>query len=184
MLKTIKFLAIATMAAMGVSSASAIQFVNTHNVLLLEGQSASGTFDISPPYDPASQTLLSATATFYFQDDSYVDSLEYAIVQVETAFFGLTQVGNQTILNPFNIYGSISGAVWGTGLWALSSTGELDYKVTAWDDGNPWTQRDFIFKKAVLDVEIGSNVSVPDGGMSLAMLGLGLLGMAAFRRRA
>ena len=182
MLKTIKFLAIAAVAAIGVSSVNAIQFVNTHNVLLLEGQSVSGTFDISPPYD-ASQTLLSATATFYFQDDSYFDSLEYAIVQVETDFFGSTRVGNQT-MNPFNIYGSISGAVVGTGLWALSSTGKLDYEVTAWDDGNPWTQRDFIFKKAVLDVEIGSNVSVPDGGMSLAMLGLGLLGMAAFRRRA
>ena len=188
MRNTIKCSIAAAVLALGALQANAIQHevINWHNVHVNEGQTVTGSFDITDApvwYNTASEQILSASLAFYFKDDSYFDSQEYARVTVDGSWFGDTAVGNQLANLPwsfFDIFGSVSGAV------SMNQDGQLNYSVTALDNGVPgrrFGNGDFIFTKAVLEVEIGQRANVPDGGATIALLGLGLLGASALRRK-
>jgi hypothetical protein len=115
-------------------------------------------------FNPSTMTLESSKFWFYFSDDydGYSEKLELTVE-------GDKWEDDAQVKNYTYSYGA------GSVLVALQDDGKISFRVKA-DLG------DFYFKGAKLEAT-GSANSVPDGGMTLAMLGLGLVGLGLARRR-
>ena len=176
MRNTIKCSLAAAMLALGAFQANALQIndLNWHGVLLQASggqKSDEGTFDISPPYNPATHNLLSAEVFFYYTDDG-LDGDEYVKIRLDNGLGGW----NVLLTEEVGFLDNSSETLGGAAFASLAADGSLDYKVTA-------TQGDFWFLKAILVADIGEKANVPDGGATLALLGLGVLGLGALHRR-
>lgn len=168
--------------AMSTSAASAVSIISTD--LAVQKLSSAGTSSYSgtfvlPGYDAATQMVQSAQATFVFSDDSLFDSNEYAKISLGFENFGSLEVDGIPLL-PWT-YTFFSGNL--TMLTTLSSTGQLDYTITA-------TSGDFWYKGGVLKAEVTQRPStnntpprVPDGGASAALLGMSLLAVAGLKKK-
>lgn len=182
MIKTLKCAAATMLLAFGVSSASALEhtYLNWHGAHLIQGgDAAEGSFDVTPDYDPNSQSLLSAHVTFWFTDDNLLQDL-YFNTRWGTIWLGDAQEEAEVVVDgvvfdtaTVDLLSVISGSVYSQ----LVDDGALSYSVSA-------TQGDLNFLKAVLCIDVGERANVPDGGLTLALLGAGFLGMAALRRKA
>ncbi len=130
--------------------------------------SFTSTFNIlDDGYNPLSEQVLSATASFRVYDD-FDMSGETVSVSLEGVAFGSS--------SSFN-FGSITlnGSVLGSVLAELSDTGVISYTVSR-DSG------DFSLDWARLDAQAGPR-AVPDGGLPLALLGVSVAGLSIFRRK-
>jgi hypothetical protein len=127
--------------------------------------SYTNTFDITDDgYVPGSG-LSSAVATFWVRDQTRNEGAdEMASVELDGNWFA-----NSASNLPFSNI-SFGGSLALNLLMALEANGTLTYTITA-VTGN------FYFKRAEL-------TAVPDGGTTIALFGLGLLGLAAAKRKA
>jgi hypothetical protein len=133
-------------------------------VLSSVNQDRSGTFNITVQgYSPSAETMSWAGFAFTFvdsdnQEDTVRISLGHEAVNYEHVEYG------------FNIFG---GLLAGDALLDLSADGIISYSVR-WISGDP-----FRLVSATLLAETTANAPapVPDGGMTLALLGLSLLGL-------
>lgn len=127
---------------------------------------ALGPFSDIAGFRPGSEKVDSAYVAFFFRDNDDSKIEEVRIGLDNTYFTGSTPWGlnNQT----FTILGGeASGAI-----QALEVDGVLRYNIIR-------TAGDFYFDYAILGVE----AHVPDAGSTVALLGIGLLGMGAIRRK-
>jgi hypothetical protein len=74
----------------------------------------------------------------------------------------------------FSVFG---GLLSGEALYDLNEFGVLSYQIK-WLSGDP-----FLLKTATLMAETSANASVPDGGTTVGLLGLALLGLALASRK-
>lgn len=153
-------------------------------VKLSEGETYSGTFDLTNKgFDPACEDVVWAKLAFAFADDALFgdfnysgfwlgDPKEYAKVKYD---------GNVTWL------GEVDGSIWNYD-W-VSITGSVgSLLVNALQDGIlSYTVKlkhgDAYLKEVKLEACSVDVPCVPDNGSTVALLGLGLLGLAAVKRR-
>ncbi len=155
--------------AVGAANASVIHtdtYTNANAGTIMSGSlfgakdSVSWQFNIlGDGYNPASEEVTAATVSLNLSDDGgFFDWFEFATLDVGTnLFFWEVDTGTSS----FSI----------DSLMVLSSTGILDVTLTA-------VSGDFYFNSATLDATARS----VSGPASLALLGLGLLGLSAVRR--
>ncbi len=132
----------------------------------------SGTFDITTGllggYNPATETVTSATVWFAVSDDQLLDSDEW--VQFK--------LNGEDFLKPIEVdLTLVSGQILGTALVSLDATGKLSYTIQQTGRGDFWALG------AKLMAEAGPR-AVPDGGATLMLLGGALAGIEVLRRRA
>ena len=119
-------------------------------------------------FSPGSDRIDSAFAHFYFRDDNdtQLESVRIALDRIK-----LSDTGNPSGMGmvSFDLFdGGVSGAI-----EALQVDGVLQYKITR-------VTGDFYFDYARLEVEA---TTVPDAGSTLALFGVALAGLGAFRRK-
>ncbi len=153
------------------SQANAALYVDNDVILkTLSSSSPSyyGNFNIlNQGYNPDTEQVIWAGVAFVFLDsDSREDT-------VRISLNGESQ-GVQHISYGFSVFG---GLLSGEALCDLNEFGVLSYQVR-WLSGDP-----FLFKTATLLAETSSNASVPDGGTTVGMLGLALLGLGFVSRK-
>ena len=141
-------------------------------------QTFSDSFNLVPfGYQPGSSTLTSAFAIFNFSDDNNSGKLGTDPAQESVKVtFNPTQPfpgAGFTTWNGGAI--TISGQVVGNAFLTLESTGMLSYRI----DRNPSSGGDFFLTSASLT----ANANVPDGGATLSLFGIAMMGVAAARRR-
>lgn len=131
-------------------------------------------------YNPATMTVTSATATFWFADDDS-DGGE----QVDIYVNGFKVIANQEVdgahpqssFAPYSV--SLNSVNDINGLIAALQDGMISYKVQLLNGSNGG---DTYLKIAELSVT-GTSRTVPDGGMTVVMLGLGMVTLVAARKR-
>jgi hypothetical protein len=166
--------AVAALLAVGALTSNAAEYSDTDdfspNIFLGNGvNSYTSTFNLlNDGYNPATEQILSAVARFRVSDDGDFFSGETVSVTLGGVAFGSS--------SDFN-FGSITvnNSVVGSVLAELSSTGILTYTVTR-------TAGDFYLDWADLTAQAGPR-GVPDSGLPLAFLGLGLAGLTIVRRK-
>lgn len=137
-----------------------------------------GLFDLTDGvggYDPALHSITSAYATFAFADDSGSDASEYVTIKLGTPYANFISGQEVNGTHPAVNFAWYGANVTGTLLADLSADGRLNWKVQV-------TSGDTYLKVAKLIAE-GTTRSVPDHGPTLTLFALGLLGLAAARRR-
>jgi hypothetical protein len=163
----------------GVHSALALTWVDEDNgdplkFLRPTSPSYSSTFNILlDGFNPATMQVTSAVASFAFADDG--DSqLEYVNIYLDsTLFLGGIEVDG-THANIPTSYDWRSGALNGTLIGSLNADGILNYTVTV-------TSGDTYLKRAKLVAQGG--YKVPDGGLTVLLLGASLSGLAVLSRQ-
>lgn len=145
-----------------------------------------GQFNIlNDGYNPAAHSITSAKIWFAFADDDLTGDLfeeEWVEIDINDQLFLNAEVDGSHIA-----FDWVSGDVTGSLLLSLSSTGTLNYSVTIIDSQPGWMGWDLINNSTYLKVAKlqawGDNKQVPDAGATVAFLGLGLIGLAAARKR-
>lgn len=185
-MKQIATLAVAALLSLG--NAMAVQYIDTNpaNVRLdanptvfgfqnpLYNPSHTGQWDLlNEGYNPANETITSATATFKLADLNG-GSESYSITIDGDAFASGGNLANFQ----FTI---LSGVVGVDALLTLDSTGLLSYTVSA-ARGVFWLKEAKLVANAT-DRALPSPIGVPDGGATLALLGFGMLGLLGASRR-
>lgn len=166
-MKKILLTAIACVGIAAIAHANTYTDNNPADVLLFAGNSSyTGQFTLSG-YNPAAETITSATATFSFLGDGFADSFNITMggdSLSHDTFFGSLVVGTSNALNAWGI---------------LDSTGVLSYTV-ALTANSPWES--LLLTNANLKAESASR-SVPDAGATSLLLGLGVIGILGAKRR-
>lgn len=176
--KPMKLIRIASLAvltfglAAGVAKAALYTDYIEHNAIVSPGNPVGGTFDINDSgYDKSKEVITSAVAKFALRDDKNDRWYEPELGIVKLG--GAAVDGFISLTNSWAI--SIGQQVIGSLLTDLSVDGMLKYKIVS-------LYGDFKLTSASLAVQTQTR-AVPDGGMTLALLGAGLLGLVALRRR-
>jgi VPDSG-CTERM motif len=144
-----------------------------------QGQSYNGLWDISDsPGFSTSLNFTSAKADFWFADDSSSDSNEYVTIDIgSTNGWLVNEEVDGTISYTTNLvyYDLVTGSLSASLLLDIAADGKLSYKVTA-------TRGDTYLKETRLTV-YASTRNVPDAGSTAILFGLGLIGLAIYKRR-
>jgi len=181
-------LGIAGLVALGETTAMAIPIYTDLDVFGLSGQKVdantplAGAFQISSNdadgipdltgYNPLSEQITGASVVFVLRDDSFFDGQEQVKIDLGSNFF---QSG--AVLDSPLIFSILGGSVSGSALLDLDADGVLNYTISSADG-------DFVAISAFLSATAGpKSTSVPDGGSTVALLGLGLLGLGWARRK-
>ena len=134
----------------------------------LYNKSYTGNWDLlNEGYNPANETITSATATFKLND--FNGGSESYTITIDADTFKTGGSFSAPLLSTINVGGLIGADA----LVTLDETGKLSYTITA-NSGVFW------LKNATL---VADSQSVPDGGMTLAMLGMAFGGLGLMRRR-
>jgi hypothetical protein len=132
---------------------------------------AGNTYNDITGFQPGTDVATGAKVNFWFRDDlDNTTEAERVSVTLDLANF----LNNELVKTEgFSIFGGQADI-----LASLNADGKVDYQVTA-------IEGDFVFDYARLDVDgIDNQIpSVPDGGATAMLLGLGTLGVAAMRRK-
>ncbi len=135
-------------------------------------------------FNPANHHVTKIQVWFAFADDQNDGSEKVDIV-----------VGNQKLWNNQEVDGNHSNAPWSyhwlsmdvTGNLPIyneiSANGKIDYKVTIQDLLPRWKDREDTWLKIAHLKVWGDVKQVPDAGATVALMGLGLVGLAAARKR-
>lgn len=165
-------------------SASALTYTFTDSdyygtMLTVGGVPVSGDFNVrtgdgtgTPGFIPGTHTIISAVAAFTFLDENDVEN-EVSVTLNNDDFISNAAVGGD-----FEIQTSLNGVVSGTAYFVLNSTGIITYSVEL-VTGDP-----VVLVLASLKVKAGDAVQgVPDAGMTLGLLGFGLVSTGWVRRQ-
>lgn len=187
-MKSLKsLLALATALLIGATAAKAASYTfvdwNLQGLYsykyLNEGQSYTGLWDISDsPGFSTGLDFTSATADFWFADDSKYDSGEYVSINIGALTGWKTNEEVDGSINYYiNLvsYDLVSGSLNASLLLDIATDGKLSYKVKA-------VRGDTYLKESRLTVH-ASTRKVPEHGSTIALLGAALIGMVAFKRR-
>lgn len=166
-IKQLGFTVAACLCLQGVSNAIVITLFDPNTPIYFSGVGKGGvqgykyTFDISPPFLIGSQTVHSGSYTFVFSDSNgNREKVAISLGSEEIDYLDPIANTGQT----FSV-GSISLS----GLNELNTFRQITYFITR--DAGEFT------------LDSGSlTVNVPDGGATVALLGLGLIGTGALRR--
>jgi hypothetical protein len=167
-----KFLCAASIAlGLCASQAHAALYVDSDVILKTLSSSTPshyGNFDIlNQGYNPDTEQVIWAGVAFVFVgSDSTEDT-------VRISLNGESQ-GVHYVSYGFSVFG---GLLSGEALCDLNEFGVLSYQIR-WLSGDP-----FLLKTATLLAETSANASVPDGGTTVGMLGLALLGLGLAKRK-
>ncbi len=160
--------ALAAALLLSAGSAGAIEIVTYGSVrtgLIDLNNSVNGVFDLTSGYNSASDTLNSAYVDFVFQDLSQRTAVNVSLDG--------SSVTTGQIVNTLFSYGAISFNVAQTAL----SDSLLSYSIT-------WSGGDGInLLEAKLTADVTRNAAVPDGGMTLSLLGLAMAGLGMARKQ-
>lgn len=145
-----------------------------------------GQFNIlTDGYNPAAHYVSSAKVWFAFADDDLLGDVieqEWVEIDLNSDLFLAAEVDGSHVA-----FDWVSGGITGNLLLTLSSIGKLDYSVTIIDTQPGWRGIDLINNSTYLKVAKlkawGDYSQVPDAGATVAFLGLGLVGLAAARKR-
>lgn len=145
-----------------------------------KGSTYNGSFDLlsaltNPAYDPVTEQITSATATFKLID--LLGNNELVTVNLGGEFFATAQ-------NFVSV--SLGGSPGNVNL-SLFSNNTLNYSIVS----DPSSLVGTLLYLTQLDFETGARTidngtpgtRVPDGGTTMALLGFGLVGMGCIRRR-
>lgn len=140
-----------------------------------------GTFDLTTDgFDSSTMTILDATASFAFADDSD-SALEY----VDISISNLILINDQEVdgTHPSSNFAWYSNSLTNPMLFALQDDGKVWFKVQLL---NTMGTNDTYLKKAklVANGERTPKVSVPEGGATALMTALSFAGLVALRKRA
>jgi VPDSG-CTERM motif len=154
----------------------------------------SSTFDISGYANFSDYNILSFEVTFAFADDSDngFEHVDITLGQNEngslTTIWDDREVDGSHADAP-NSYDWLSPLSFSSGalLLDLQADGILNYSVTI-QSKDSWRVEDAYLKIAQLTAKaerkpVTTNTPVPDGGATLGLLGLGLMGLGALRRK-
>jgi len=174
---TIGKLAAAAALALGMtaSTQAALHFdIDVIGVELSAGNPCyTGTFNITGPglgkgFDPSTMTIVSAYATFALWDSALFGGTENVTVDLGGEAFDQSGPFLGAILLGDQVLGDV--------LLDLQEDGELAYTVTR-------VAGSFQLVGAELHAKSVHSHEVPDSGWTLGLLGAGLIGVAAIRRR-
>lgn len=166
----ISLAAITAALVLSAGSSGAITIVTDGSVtsgLIDINNSINGVFDLTSDYNSSADTLNSAYVDFVFQDRSQKTALNVSIDG--------SSVTTGQIVNTFLTYGGLSFNV---AQIALTDS-LLSYSIT-WSSGDGINLVD---AKLTADITRNAANSVPDGGMTLGLLGLALAGLGMARRQ-
>jgi hypothetical protein len=153
-----------------------IQSVDTDPTVTISGYlplASNGTFVDAKGFTPGEQTAISGQATFYFSGLNWYDVF-------------CVDLGSDGGVLAF-LTGSValSGHLSGASLNLINNSGQLSYTVTA--GGTQFTAFNLDYAKLVVnasDIQTrDGSTNVPEGGSTVAFLGLALGGLAFLRRR-
>jgi hypothetical protein len=170
-MKKILFLA-SIVAGLLVANAGAKTYTDTdsNDVYFSSGYGGVSTYTssfniVNDGYKPLTEQVYSATAAFEFLD-TWGGSEQLSVALGGSPF-------EQT--SSFSGYITLSDSVVGSALFDLSTDGIVSYTITR-------ASGEFTLKNAVLTAQAGSR-SVPDGGLTLALLGMSVIGVFGFQRK-
>ena len=173
-MKLTKIRSLAALAFVACSSAFAVTITDNNPAdvyINLLNPSYTGQFSLLDyGYNPVSQKVDSAVAQFVFWDPRYIGGEESLSVTIDGAAFAT----NGSFYGVLTLGGSVVGNVLGN----LSDNGVLDYTVSRTSGGIS----EFWLKDASLSAEV-SGRTVPDGGFTVALLGLAFAGLGLVSRR-
>lgn len=167
-----KFLCAAAI-ALGLSASQSQAALYIDNDVILKTLSSStpshyGNFNIlNQGYNPDAEQITWAGVAFVFIDSDRREDT------VRINLNGESQ-GVHHVTYGFSVFG---GLLSGEALYDLNEFGVLSYQIK-WLSGDP-----FLLKTATLMAETSANASVPDGGTTVGLLGLALLGLALASRK-
>jgi hypothetical protein len=128
-------------------------------------------------YNPG-DTIIGATVSFGLWDnDSAKEQVSFSIGGVSLGSSPGNQISGYNTFS-YDLFSVLSASALDTVLADLAD-GTIDYRVRM---ANEWRYEDVWLKWASLDIRT-ETLRVPDGGATLALLGLGLLGVAFARRK-
>jgi hypothetical protein len=160
--------------AFGAATSRATEYYDYDNInvwLSEANRVQTGTFDIGAQgYNSSVETIISADVEFVLWDsDSNADDVTVTVD-------GLQIEAGRTVTQGFSIFG---GSLSGQALLNLQADGRVGYRIE-WLSGDS-----FKVSAASLIAQTAPNsvVGVPDGGMTLALLGLGLVALEWGRRK-
>ena len=160
--------------ALGAATSRATEYYDYDNINVWLSEAnpvRTGSFNIADQgYNPSAETIISADAEFVLWDsDSNADGVSVSVG-------GLQIQPGSTVTQGFSILG---GSLTGQALLNLEADGRIGYRIE-WLSGDS-----FKVSAASLIAQTAPNsvVGVPDGGMTLALLGLGLVALEWGRRR-
>lgn len=145
-------------------------------IAFLDGSpnSYTGSLDLATDgFNPATMDVQSATITFWFADDDRYDASE----KVDITVNGVLVADNMEVdgLHPESSFASYA-FVLNAAQINLLQDGVVDFTVTRANSGDTY------FKKVSITAN-GVTNSVPDASATSALLGLGVLGLVALRKR-
>jgi hypothetical protein len=166
---TVWLVALAIMSSSSTYAADYSDYVNIETVIHSGNPSVTGTFNIADDgFNGTSESINWADVQFVVYDnDSNRD--------VVTMTVGGDYAGSGSVRNGFNLFG---GSLLGEALLDLSVDGIVAFTIH-WLSGDA-----FRVSEAALSVQTTSNAqAVPDGGSTVMMLGLALLGFGTLHRK-
>jgi len=165
----------AALVALAVSaSATVYTDTNTHNVPVYEGQTVNGQWSYGPI--AAGEVVTSVQSWFTFASED--SDKEQAYIEVGTGEGPVDQTSYTAYTNFGNSYTFTFGASSIASLLSDAANGLLSYSVSANNIRN--LDNDLTFISAKVNV---TTRGVPDGGATLAMLGLAFVGFVGFQRK-
>lgn len=160
--------------AFGAATSRATEYYDYDNINVWLSESSpvrTGNFNIADQgYDSTAETIISADVEFVLWDsDANADGVTVRVG-------GLEIEPGRTVTQGFSIFG---GSLTGQALLNLEADGRVGYRIE-WLSGDS-----FKVSAASLIAQTAPNsvVGVPDGGTTLALLGLGLVALEWGRRR-
>ena len=139
--------------------------------------SARGTFSDIAGFTPGEMQAISGKVSFWIRDDD-------ALTTDGSESYSISLDEFSNVLSTGSNFGRWKFQSSGLGidlLLEINTTGQLQYFVTAIDDGDPTTQNDFILDYAMLQINAEPITGVPDGGATALFLGFGMLGLGGLR---
>jgi hypothetical protein len=171
---TISAACVVILMAFGTATSRATEYYDYENINVLLSASnplMTGNFNIADQgYTSGAETIISADVEFVLWDsDANADGVTVSVD-------GLQIEAGRTVTQGFSIFG---GSLVGQALLDLQEDGRIGYRIE-WLSGDS-----FRVSAASLIAQTAPNsvVGVPDGGMTLTLLGLGLVALEYGRRK-